>query len=473
LFNLEERLLSIAADLDIPPALHEQAISYYDDVAEWLSQEGSPLRDLSPTIYPQGSFRLGTVVRPLRGNGEFDVDVVCRLNITKEQTTQAELKKKVGSRLRASPEFAKILEECRRCWTLQYKPHLHLDVLPAMPDPDSVPDSILLTDKELRFWQHSNPIGYAEWFFASMQRVLREAQEALAKSAGVNVEDIPDWRVRTPLQRAVQILKRHRDVYFQTDDDSRPVSIIITTLAARAYAGHTNIADALAAITSEMPRFIENRNGKWWVENPAHSGENFADKWNEKAERRLAFLAWLKKVRGDFETARLAKSFEAEDRILSESLAVPRRAGAANSSTSVVLRESVPVLASAAHAAAPQWQQRLDYKCKLTADLYKENRRARALWKLTDRPVPKNHSLRFEVETNVPGPYEVQWQVINTGQEAMTVGDPRGGFYTSNDGARRRWETTRYAGTHLIEAFVIKAGVCVARSGRRHVKIKT
>ncbi len=169
-----------------------------------------------------------------------------------------------------------------------------------MPDPDRDPDSILLTDKDLHLWQHSNPIGYAEWFFRSMQRVLREAQEILAKSAGVSVEDIPEWRVRTPLQRAVQILKRHRDVYFEVDDERRPFSIIITTLAARAYTGHTDIADALIAIINEMPRYIDNRNGKWWVENPAHPEENFADKWNEKADRRVAFLTWLGKARTDF-----------------------------------------------------------------------------------------------------------------------------------------------------------------------------
>src|SRR5437867_1611749 len=80
----------------------------------------------------------------------------------------------------------------------------------------------------------------------------------------------------------------------------------------------------------------------------------------------------------------------------------------------------------------------IDYKCKVTVDVYKETRRSRPLWKLTERPVPKNHSLRFRVDTNVPPPYEVQWQVINTGQEATTVGDPRGSFYPSNDGVRGR-----------------------------------
>jgi hypothetical protein len=41
-----------------------------------------------------------------------------------------------------------------------------------------------------------------------------------------------------------------------------------------------------------MGNFIENREGRWWVPNPAHEEENFADKWNEYPERRNAFVVW-------------------------------------------------------------------------------------------------------------------------------------------------------------------------------------
>lgn len=43
------------------------------------------------------------------------------------------------------------------------------------------------------------------------------------------------------LQRIVQILKRHRDIMFNGDED-KPISIIITTLASRAYRGETNLS---------------------------------------------------------------------------------------------------------------------------------------------------------------------------------------------------------------------------------------
>jgi hypothetical protein len=56
---------------------------------------------------------------------------------------------------------------------------------------------------------------------------------------------------------------------------------------------------------------------------------------------------------------------------------------------------------------------------------------------------------------------------------ARSAGGLRGEFYDSEGGQGVRWETTRYAGTHWVEAFVVKEGVCVARSGRKYVRIKS
>jgi len=125
-------------------------------------------------IYPQGSFRLGTVVRPAGRTGEYDIDLVCWLLIAKENITQVELKQRVGDLLRAylrwkerqgHTDGPKTCEARRRCWTLGYPDHgFHLDVLPTIPDVEHPPTGILLTDKQLYRWQHSNPIGYATWF---------------------------------------------------------------------------------------------------------------------------------------------------------------------------------------------------------------------------------------------------------------------------------------------------------------------
>ena len=283
---LNKSLEDVARLLDIPDDLADEAIAKYEAVAAWLGDEDSALRQYEPELYPQGSFRLGTPTRPLAAWDEFDVDLVCRLNIAKESTTQKELKDRVGDRLKADGELKSILKERRRCWQLLYGDRFHLDVLPAIPDAERPGTSILLTDRELVRWQFSNPIGYAEWFYARMGPQVAELREAMARAASASIEDIPVWRVRTPLQCAVQLLKRHRDLRFSLDADDRPTSIIITTLAARAYRGQPQTYEALLDLVRTMPGYIENRGGTWWVANPVHPGENFADKWNERPGRK-------------------------------------------------------------------------------------------------------------------------------------------------------------------------------------------
>ena len=57
----------------------------------------------------------------------------------------------------------------------------HLDVLPAIPDVEYPSTGILLTDVELREWQHSNPIGYATWFRNRSEELQSLLAEAAAK----------------------------------------------------------------------------------------------------------------------------------------------------------------------------------------------------------------------------------------------------------------------------------------------------
>jgi hypothetical protein len=90
------------------------------------------------------------------------------------------------------------------------------------------------------------------------------------------------WYVKTTLQRTVQALKRHRDIYFADKPEDRPASIIITTLAARAYPGAGSLYEVLLHVTRTMPSLVEQCDGVWWVENPVQPDENFAHRWRRK-----------------------------------------------------------------------------------------------------------------------------------------------------------------------------------------------
>lgn len=468
-------LQRITESLDIPDELHDDAVLKYEGVGEWLAAEDSELFKYEPKIFPQGSFRLGTVVRPINRSGAYDIDLVCQLGIPKEATTQKELKAKVGRRLKLSTELAKITTPSRRCWTLDWSLLFHMDVLPSIPNREAPPTGILLTDTELVLWQKSNPIRYAEWFKERMRTVLLEKLAALAKSRGADVADVPEWQVKTPLQRAVQVLKRHRDVAFATEESNRPVSIIITTLAAQAYKNQTDVVDALISIAEEMPRYIRNEGGKYIVENPAEPGENFADKWNEDPKRRDAFFRWLAAVRSDFGALSHASDLKKSYPLLERSLGRDVTASAIGvveerlqkSGALAPALVPVPKLDDARHAQQPLWRIADTHSARLKGAVYRKQG-GKWLWDLADRPVPKHLSLWFDLRTNVPQPFDVYWQVVNTGAEARSESGLRGKIFRDGVG---RWESTLYRGTHWIEAFVVKNGVCVARTGRRYVKI--
>jgi hypothetical protein len=251
----------------------------------------------SPAIYPQGSFRLGTMVRPVTKGCDYDVDLVCVLLLTKFQTTQANLKELVGRELEIA--YQAIIKEGRRCWTLRFNTRFHMDVLPSIPDIDLGGTSILLTDTNLTRWQCSDPKAYAVWFEAQMATVVAEMKEAAALRLRATVDQIPDWKIRTPLQRAVQILKRHRDLHFRNHAERRPASIIITTLAAQAYGGEKSIVDALIRISEELSLKAQPIDGYFYIPNPVNPKENFADRWNEDPERAKHFLNWARRLEAD------------------------------------------------------------------------------------------------------------------------------------------------------------------------------
>jgi hypothetical protein len=320
---------ALVDELDISETRYEQASNSYLSLGRWLNRENSTIKRFEPVVYIQGSFGLGTVIKPLNLEEEYDVDAVCELRLLgKGDLTQQRLKQMLGVEIEAyrkSQGMVKHLREGRRCWTLNYSDgaQFHMDVVPALPNGREVREllehrrfdarwagtAIAITDNE-RFdytifsqdWPRSNPKGYLEWFKSRMIVVLNERKRQLAKSINASVEKIPDYRVRTPLQAAIMLLKRHRDIMFANDEiNCCPISIIITTLAAHAYNGEEDVADALLSILTGMEHYIErDQNQRAVIRNPSDPMENFADKWEEFPIREKSFYAWLRQAREDF-----------------------------------------------------------------------------------------------------------------------------------------------------------------------------
>ena len=113
--------------------------------------------------------------------------------------------------------------------------------------------------------------------------------------------------IKGVLRRIVQLCKRHRDIHFADNPDLAPLSIIITTLAARSYEQcvrngvFDDEIDLLISVLRGMPGFIAFDGSTWRIPNETTRGENFAEKWNAKPALAGAFYAWHGKCASDLE----------------------------------------------------------------------------------------------------------------------------------------------------------------------------
>lgn len=325
----------IAKLLDVPDSAYEAAERRYKDLGEWLhDQNKAGCASFGPHVSPQGSFRLGTVNKPWNRE-DFDLDLTCKLQdeFSKDIYAQRQLKELLGKDLEKYRQERAIhdkLEEKHRCWRLNYQDQLkfHMDVVPGIPEEETsrlafreqmirtgLEESLagvvaeLATaitdnrspnyDKISPHWNISNPEGYAKWFESRMRqaRTLLEVRASMEKVA--KVDELPAYRWKTPLQMCVQILKRHRDVLFEQGPDEKPISVIITTLAARAYQGEEDIESALVRIISTMEDFVLPTTPR--VANPVNpEKEDFADKWPNDPKLEANFRKWLDQLQKDF-----------------------------------------------------------------------------------------------------------------------------------------------------------------------------
>lgn len=322
---INELLRGAIRHVDIPPELRAAAEAEYLGAGNWLANHADG--DHGWRVYPQGSFLLNTVVLP-RGRDQYDLDTVSVREIRKESTTQADLKTEVGDTLSryvaTRPDLEAIYgnpSEGKRCWTVSYPAEMrfHMDVLPAIPNPDSE-TGVLITDRQLRHWQYSNPQAFANWFRSRCETEFHERMLKLAEAQRVEPEEIPDWRIKTTLHRTVQILKLHRNEYFKDDLDLRPASILVTTLAAHAYAGEANLVDALIRTGELLPSLVNKSEGLWIVRNPVEPDENFADKWNTKPEIADAFFQWAEVLSEDLRSAKDQRGIDRVASRLADSL---------------------------------------------------------------------------------------------------------------------------------------------------------
>ena len=316
-------ILKIIQSLDISPTMYKNAHDKYISLARYLESHG-----IEADMYPQGSFALGTVVRPVTKNPDasYDLDFVCQVRQNRDQLAPSDLRDKVEQILRNSDLYGGKLEVYDKCFTIRYSDiggiGFSIDIVPAADEN---------TSNTYR-WITNNPKGYRTWFEGiNKPFLLAVRQEQRNKILQENrtlyasVEEIPDAVVRSSIQRVIQILKYHRDVYysqFRDGDDTKPISAIISTIVAQVAASlpaTISVFDLLRSVLDEFNTYgkyqlltekrfsechpgknlIRKENGRWILENPANPEDNLADQWNTDDKISQRFYRWIRTAYDD------------------------------------------------------------------------------------------------------------------------------------------------------------------------------
>lgn len=306
--SINDMLSRVVRDLDISEEMFQKAKNEYNSLGNWIEKQ----TNYEISIYPQGSFALGTVIKPISGDDDYDLDLVCELSRDYGLSAK-ELKLNVSRTWLETYKRIINIKNKRCCWQVRYEgvPNFHMDVVPAYSSGWS---GIEITkhdeDYDTYSYKGSNPKGYIDWFYSRCKErwdnlFLQYSVDNKLQLAEAEVQKLDRNKVKTPLQKVVQLLKRHRDIMYEKLPESsgknKPISIIITTIAAQLYNNEDNIVDTLDNFLDNAALYILNhkRNDQYYIDNPSFPGENFADKWNEKPERAKAFFDWLQQAKNE------------------------------------------------------------------------------------------------------------------------------------------------------------------------------
>ncbi len=308
-------LADVAIRIQLSPTDYRKAEDRYETLGEWIDREGSPLAGRVQLVYPQGSMAIGATIASQLRTDEHDVDFIAQLGLPRGTAPKTVLDLLYES-IRGEPGslYFDMVERRNRCVTVHYADKMHADITPMTrllgrperesnlfhnkPEAPSDPDLTLV----------ANPYGFGEWFKA-VTPVDHEFAEVFAKRVGeyerlvlvakADSEEMPDRQPAHRKSKAVivlQLMKRWRNVRFDTRKTRRPPSVMMAKLIADAANSTQTLSEELLyqarAMRDEISRW-HSAGLRIHVVNPVCAEDVLTDRWPGSLHEQAAFVADL------------------------------------------------------------------------------------------------------------------------------------------------------------------------------------
>jgi len=374
-----------------------------------------------------------TIIRPLN-KPVFDADVLMLMNEVlgwSPADYTVELKKA----FLAGSTYTSMAHRRTRCVYIDYADEFHIDVVPYVQPRRSI------TNNKTDSYELSLPEQFNTWL------------------------DEKDRLAGAYLPEVIRLLKWLRD-----KRGNATKSLFLTVLVVerievwRAYDAdyYSDVPTTFAHIVADLAEWLQDRSTLPQLMDPAGTGCNLSDRWDQPGY--TAFRNWILSL-----APKVAEAFAEDD--VDVALPLWRNVFGSDFKAPVMAALVVKSLARTLPA-TEQWIDRtygIPVKTSHTVSVVGRVRAHGHVNRAYDLPsrgnrVGKGRTIDFEVRAcNVPEPFQVYWKVRNHGSEAADIDQLRGEITAGPAGQLTHEERTSYRGTHYVEVYVVKDGVCAAR----------
>lgn len=432
----------------------DQANNAFDTLTSFLENHDD-VSDLFIDTFKQGSLRQGTIIKPRVEETEFDVDLLLRLTAIDDWSPRDYLDL-IHAAFKSSDRYKEIVDRRgkHRCVTIDYATNnFHVDVVPSIEKDGQC----WIMNRESNEFEVTDGDGYAAWF------------------AG-----------RNALTGGKQLIKVVRLVKYLRDEHEWPVkSILLTTLLGQQVLNgdtaslYSDVPTALQLLMKRLDDWLQSQTSIPTVSNPALEAEEFTRHWDENIfeEFRDGVHATAEQIQRAYSSAEAEESLDVWREAFGEEFPLDDDDLVEKSLALAV----IPATGSISHARPISdiaTSQQLAARVKLDGWVFNRSGSKRFRGINSNATVPSGRAIKFKAWTDAAPPYEVHWQVVNTGQHAAQENALRGTFLRGRNLKGEKtpplinWEITEYTGRHWIECFIVKDGICIGRSKPFYVNIK-
>ena len=305
-------LADVAIRIQLSQTDYNKAVSRYRTINDWIERQGSPLKDRVELFYPQGSMAVGATIASKLRTDEFDIDVIAQLDLPADVSPREPLDL-LFEAIRGEPgsRYYRMTKRRTRCVTVDYSDDMHLDVTPTLRMRGTRErQSWIFHHRAEAPWERSfqfiaNPYGFAEWFkantpaddaFVDIFEKRAEEYERTRILAEADSDPVPPQEPPFRKSKAVivlQLLKRWRNVQYDSRPGRRPPSIMIAKHVADA-ANHTHsLSEELGLQAKHMLSVFRQHHGQRrlvHIVNPVCAADVLTDRWPGSLQDQARFI---------------------------------------------------------------------------------------------------------------------------------------------------------------------------------------